>query len=150
MEYFSTKVFYSHWATKHNLTISINTFPKLTVWRFSSQERCVCIVLHIWTHATVRLCSAITVQKSWQTKLRVCGAVVVRLNVTAHISSTQTPATKITDGVFQWQWASVTEQCSMASGFCCKWCGGDLRALLSPIVHLLHPFPCIWTWSHSS
>lgn len=38
----------------------------------------------------------------------------------------------------------------MAGGFSCERCGGDVRAILSAKIHLLPPFPCIWTWSHSS
>lgn len=116
----------------------------MTVW-MREFSRKVCLYCAV-THAVITLCIAITVWKNWQTNVCIC----VIVHTCEHCSHFQCTGTKITDGVFQWQWASVTERCSMAGGLCCEWCGGDLRAILSSIVHLLPPFTCIWTWSYSS
>ena len=63
----------------------------------------------------------------------------LRLNVTAHISTA--PALKL-----QMVFFSGNERLSQSDvqwPVDCEWCGGDLRAILSPIVHLLPPFTCI-------
>lgn len=55
----------------------------------------------------------------WQTNVCIYGVVVFAAE--CHCTHFHCTGTKITDGVFQWQWASVTERCSMAGGLWVVW-----------------------------